>query len=338
MVKNIFRAFILLILATIALVILTPVFSFKELLYPVRVDSVYLAQQQVVYENQLQEGLKDSMKIFIYSPAQMNINYMDIIYTLRDSIKLRGWMALDTLHMQSPLLLIIPDITEGAINYIPAMKQFCDRGFNVCVINLRGQGDSEGDFYTPGATSARDVKQLILDLKKMPFISNVALMGNGTGAGVVMKLMSDTAVADVLILQNPVVTLSGYFRDKAISRWGNFILPVLPALIRAYEDETGLSVSAYDYSKMIKKIYVPHMMVVANFPDKKNVDETIELYNASENYRKRLYIDVASFRKTTDIENNKVYYDKLASFISSSMPSRTKKTRFRKLAVTNNSL
>lgn len=332
MVKNIFRAFILLLLATIALVIITPVLSFKELLYPVRIDSVYLGQQQVVYENQLLQGEADSMKVFIYSPEQLNIPYMDISYTLRDSVKLRGWMALDTLHMQSPLLLIIPDISEGVISYIPAMKQFCDRGFNVCVINLRGQGNSEGIFYTPGATSARDLKQLILDLKKMPFIGNVALMGTGTGAGVVMKLLSDTALAEVVILQNPLVNLSRYFRDKAVNRWGNFILPILPALIRAYEDQTGLSVSAYNYVKMINKINIPHMMVAANFHDKKIIDETIELYNASLHSKKRLYIDAASFRKTTDIENNKMYYDKIAAFINSSMPAKTKKTRFRKLA------
>ncbi len=332
MVKNIFRFFIIAILATAGLVIITPVLSFNELLYPVRIDSNYVSQQQMQYEKQLRETGSDSLAIFIYTPEQLNISFMDINYTLRDSVKLRGWMALDTMRMQAPLLLILPDITEGAINYIPAMKQFCDRGFNVCVINLRGQGDSEGSYYTPGATSARDVKQLIADLKKMPFISHVALMGTGTGAGVAMKLMADTAIADVLILQNPPVSLSRYFTDKATSRWGTFILPILPALIRSYEDQTGLSVSSYNYKKMIRKINVPQMMVAANFPDKKNVDETLEIYHASTYYTKRLCIDAESFRKPTGQENSKTYYYKLASFINSSLPSKSKKTRFRKLA------
>lgn len=331
-VKNIFRLFIVALLATAALVIITPVLSFTELLYPVRIDSAYVFQQQLAYEKNVIDEISDSGAVFLYSPEQLNIHYMNVSYTLRDSVKLQGWMAIDTLHAKAPLLLIIPDITEGAINYIPAMKQFCDRGFNVCVINMRGQGNSEGSIYSPGSTPARDVKQLIYDLKQMPFIEHVALMGSGTGAAIVMKVMSDSAVADVLLLQNPPVSLSRYFKEKAIVRWGNFILPILPALIRSYEDETGLSVKAYNYKKMIKKINVPHMLVAANFMDKKVVDETLELYHASENYNKRLYIDADSFRKRTAHENKKAYYDKVAAFINSSLPYKTKNTRFKKLA------
>jgi hypothetical protein len=84
---------------------------------------------------------------------------------------------------------------------------------------------------------------------------------------------------------------------------------------------------------MIRKINVPQMMVTANFPEKKNVDETLEIYHASTYYKKRLYIDADSFRKPTGQENNKAYYDKISSFISSSLPSKSKKTRFRRLAL-----
>ncbi|MDQ3050666.1 MAG: alpha/beta hydrolase [Bacteroidota bacterium] len=333
MVKNIFRSFIVLLLATIAMVIITPVLSFNELLYPVRIDSAYLSQQQILHEKQMREKGKDSLGIFIYSPKQLNIHYMNISYTLSDSVKLRGWMAIDTLRMQAPLLLIIPDINEGAINYIPAMKQFCDRGFNVCVVNMRGQGDSEGIFYHPGNVSANDVKQLLLDLQKMPFIQHVALMGSGTGAGIAMKLVSDTAIAKVVILQNPPSSLSHYFKDKAIERWGTYIIPILPALIRSYEDQTGLLVKDYNYKEMITEINIPQMMVAANFMHKKVMDETLEVYHASTWYKKRLYIDAKSYQQRTGTENSKIYYDKLAAFISSSLPPKSKKTRFRRLAV-----
>lgn len=331
-VKNIFRFFILIILGTAALVIITPVLSFNELLYPVRIDSLYLNQQQLIYEKQLAAGERDSLAVFIYSPEQIKIHSMDINYQLRDSVTLRGWMALDTTHMQSPLLLIIPDISEGAISYIASMKQFCDRGFNVCVVNLRAQGNSEGSFYTPGATSARDIKQLVMDLQKMPFIGRIAIMGTGTGAGVAIKLMNDTSIADVLILQNPLTSLSRYFRKQATSRWGNVIMPVLPALIRSYEDKTGLSIASYNYSAMIRNINVPQLFVAANFEDENQMNETLALYKSSTLYKKQLYIDADSFRKKNGRENSKAYYDKLAAFINSSLPSKSNKTRFRRLA------
>ena len=323
----------LLIIVAAALVIITPVLSFNSLLYPIRIDSAYVGQQQIQYEKLIAEGVTDTHAVFIFSPEQVNVPYMDINYTLRDSIQLRGWMALDTLHHQSPLIVIIPDITEGAIDYIPAMKEFCYRGFNVCVINLRGQGNSDGSFYTPGITSVLDIRQLIQDLRKMPFISHVALLGTGTGAGIAIKAMADSSIADVLVLQNPPVSLTSYFKQKAIEEWGEFMLPLLPALIRAYEDKTGISLEKYDYLKLVSRIKAPHMLVTANFMSKKVMDETIAVYHASSYYKKRLYIDAPSFQQRTSIENEKIYYDKIASFISISLPSKTKKTRVRRLAV-----
>ena len=331
-VKNIFRLSMVLLVATAWLVIITPILSFNSLLYPVRIDSAYVSQQQLLHEKRVADGSLENTPVFIYSPEQVAVPYMDIRYTLRDSVQLRGWMALDTLHTQSPLLLIIPDITEGAIEYIPAMKEFCDRGFNVCVINLRGQGNSEGNFYTPGVASVNDIKQLVADLKKMPFIGHVAMLGNGTGAGILIKANADSSLADVLVLQNPPSSLSGYFRQKAIEEWGEFIVPLLPALTRSYENRTGIAVENYNYLELVSRIKIPHMMVTANFNSTRVLEETVAVYNASTVFKKRLYVDAPSFGKKTSVRNEKAYYDRIASFVHISLPAKTKKTRFRRLA------
>ncbi|MBK8413916.1 MAG: alpha/beta hydrolase [Bacteroidetes bacterium] len=101
-----------------------------------------------------------------------------------DSIKLRGWMAIDTTKMISPLLLIIPDMLEGAIDYIPAMQEFSARGFNVGVINLRGQGNSDGEYYLPGQKSIDDLIRIIPELRALPYVNHVAILGSGSGAGI----------------------------------------------------------------------------------------------------------------------------------------------------------
>lgn len=132
-------------------------------------------------------GTSDTIINFLYSPGQLEVNYIDLTLTMKDSVQLKGWMSIDTTRMQSPLLFIVPNINEGAINYIPALKQFCDRGFNVCVMDMRGQGASGGDFYNPGEKAVADVIYMVNELKKMPFINQVALMGNGTGAGIILK-------------------------------------------------------------------------------------------------------------------------------------------------------
>ena len=322
------------ILAAAILVVMTPVLTVNKLLYPLKIDSSLVSQQQIAYEKGIQSGLSDSEAVFLYSPSQLNLNYVDVNYSLSDSVILRGWLVRDTLRRQSPLLLIIPDISEGAINYLPVMKQFSDRGFNVCVINMRGQGNSEGFYYDFTFQAAKDIIEIVSEIKKLPFVDYVAILGNSTGAAIALKAVSDSSsIADVLILQNPPKTLAQYFNQQAVKEWGNFIVPVLPAMQRCYEQQTGINFGDYDYLKMVQNLFVPHMMVASNFFSKKIVKETVAVYHASNYYRKQLFIDNASFGKATGFENSKKYYDRISAFINSSLSSKTKKTRFRKLAI-----
>ncbi|HMT30954.1 MAG TPA: hypothetical protein PKD91_16905, partial [Bacteroidia bacterium] len=124
MIKNIFRLSIFLMIASAALAIITPVLSVNNFLFPIRIDSAYVSQQQLAYEKKIQAGTADTIINFLYSPGQLEVNYIDLTLTMKDSVQLKGWMSIDTTRMQSPLLFIVPDINEGAINYIPALKQF----------------------------------------------------------------------------------------------------------------------------------------------------------------------------------------------------------------------
>jgi hypothetical protein len=332
MLKNIFRFSMLLLLSTAALVAITPIFSVNNLLYPIRIDSAFVSQKHYIYEKSLSEGKVVTPESFLYSPSQLKINFIDITLPVADSTILRGWLAIDTTRLQSPLLFIVPDISEGAVTYIPAMKQFCDRGFNVCVMNMRGQGNSDGEVYSPGEKAAADVAYLVKEIRKMPFIDKVILMGSGTGAGIVLKAVTDTAFADVIILQNPLVNLRKYLTSEAVTKWGAIVLPIMPAVIRSYEKTAGLNISQYNYEKLISSISIPPVFIAANFFSGNDVILTRRMYNASEHTSKKLFIDNTSFRRKSNLENDKSYYDKVSALINSSLPVKKKKSRFRRLA------
>ncbi len=139
MLKNIFRLTILLQFLAIALVVITPVISVNKLLYPTRIDSAFVNMQQLQFQKMKEATQSDTSAIFLYSPSQLQINFTELEFPMPDSIKLRGWMAIDTTKMISPLLLIIPDMLEGAIDYIPAMQEFSARGLR-CTASARNCG------------------------------------------------------------------------------------------------------------------------------------------------------------------------------------------------------
>jgi hypothetical protein len=261
MLKNIFRLTILLQFLAIALVVITPVISVNKLLYPTRIDSAFVNMQQLQFQKMKEATKSDTSAIFLYSPSQLQINFTELEFPMPDSIKLRGWMAIDTTKMISPLLLIIPDMLEGAIDYIPAMQEFSARGFNVGVINLRGQGNSDGEYYLPGQKSVDDLIRIIPELRALPYVNHVAILGSGSGAGIAVSILSDTSIADVLILQNPVTNFERFFKSHAQSEWPVSIPFLLPAIIRSYEKQTGIWVSDYKYDKMIENLMLPQMFV-----------------------------------------------------------------------------
>ncbi len=319
-------------LATAVMVIITPILSVNNFLYPVRVDSAFVGQQQLTYEKKVLAGVIDTIINFLYDPSQLEINYIDVTLTMPDSIKLKGWMSIDSTRTQSPLLLIIPDINEGCINYIPALKQFCDRGFNVCVMDMRGQGISGGEYYDPGMNAVNDVIYIVTELKKMPFINKVALMGKGTGAGIALKAVSDSAIADVVVFENLPIGIKQYFRGKALQEWGLNIRFIMPALMRSYERKTEIDFDDFHFLEIVPTIKIPQLFVVANFDSKKEIDQSLQLYDASTYGKKKLLIDTKTFLKPKGLANDKTYYDKISTFINSSLPPKTKKTRFKKLA------
>jgi len=332
MAKNIFRLSVLLILTAAVLSLVAPMFNLSGILYPVRIDSVYVSQQQLNTQKYISGGGIDSGRVFLYSPAQLRVNYIDLELPMRDSVILHGWLAIDTVHLQSPLLIIIPDLTESSIHYIPAMKEMCDRGFNVAVINLRGQGNSDGEMYNPGPVSAGDVREIIKQLRQLNFVTNVAVWGNRTGAAVAAQALTDSTEADVLILQNAFISFRRYFRQYASTAWGELVTSILPALVRDYRKSTGIDIDSIDMRKLVNRIQIPTLHLAANFYTKRVVEETIAVFRDSENPKKALYINIDSFQMEHGLGNTKEFYDKIAAFISSSFPAKTRKSRFKKLA------
>jgi pimeloyl-ACP methyl ester carboxylesterase len=335
LVKNLFRLSMLLLLATAVMVLVTPSLTLNSMLYPVRVDSTFLAQEEINYEMMLEKGKADSGKVFLYSPAGLRLRYMDISHKTPDSTRLSGWLTIDTTRQKAPLLLIIPDIHQGAIQYISSMKQFTDRGFHVCVMDMRAQGRSEGTVYHPGY-AATDVISLIHELKTLPFIDKAAILGVGTGAGIAVAAVSISPfIVDALVLQNPPTALDELIMKNSLNEWGWIIGPLLPSIVRAYEQQTGIKTGDMNFGKLLSEMSIPQMYVAANHSSNRVVNETTAMYRSSGYFRKRLLIDKSTFQVPPGLENSKAYYDKISAFINSSLPGKFRRAKARKLAQVN---
>ena len=194
---------------------------------------------------------------------------------------------------------------------------------------------SDGDKYLPGKPSVNDLAYLITQLRTMPFINHVAILGSGTGAGIAISMLNDSMSADVLILQNPVTSFNYYFIQTGGTLLSSVPEVFTPAIQRSYEKKTGISIDELDYEKIISELLIPQMFVTANFRSGDRIRQTLLMYDASTYFRKRLYVDTETYLKRPGFSNSKEYYDKISAFINSSLPYKSKRVTRKKLATRN---
>ena len=63
--------------------------------------------------------------------------------------------------------------------------------FNLCLLDMRGSGDSKGDFSTLGVKEYRDVYSIVKLLQKNYRAKNIVLYGRSMGAASVMKFVAE---------------------------------------------------------------------------------------------------------------------------------------------------
>ena len=110
------------------------------------------------------------------------------------------------------------------VYYLNALSEFPKRGIHVCVIDMRGQGMSQGNYYDPAVKSISDLKKITAQIKKMTGVSGLALLGSGTGAGIIINAaFENDTIANALVLQNPPLSLSDVYSEQAEHEWGSVV-------------------------------------------------------------------------------------------------------------------
>src|SRR6185295_3568785 len=103
-------------------------------------------------QNAALQPTTDSMAVdsqFYYNPGDLNLRYENFNVRTSDWQTLRGWYIASD-DTEAITLLLIHDLSESKIAYINFISQMHDRGLNVCVVDMRAHGNSDGTTFSPG--------------------------------------------------------------------------------------------------------------------------------------------------------------------------------------------
>ncbi len=133
------------------------------------------------------------------TPADLGMRYEEVSFTTRDSFKLKGWYIPSRNHAA---VLIAHGAGGNRASHLDQAQALNQAGYGVLLVELRGNGESDGDIIT---FSGEDVLAGIQFLKSRPEIDpgRIGAMGCSLGAMTAIQAAALTTDIRALIAEGP---------------------------------------------------------------------------------------------------------------------------------------
>jgi alpha-beta hydrolase superfamily lysophospholipase len=307
-----------------AFILLSPSMITPDLFYPERIDSAYIAFHSG------SDGVSDDPILF--SPDDLNLDFSDVRVNTNDGIQLKGWYV-NSGEKNSNTILILHDLNESKFMYLDQLKQFHDRGFNVCVFDQRAHGNSGGQEYTPGLPAIEDVRLIVDSVLKFEETSNLVIMGTGIGAAIALQYSVYDDRCAGLILQSPFNKYENYLDRYSWMKWKTMRKVWYPVFKRKAESLLQYPVKELDLTEIAFYISIPTLFIIGSGNEIEMTSEALQLFDASSAEKKELFLVRNTEKQAIAKAGGEVYYNKIAAFLLSSLPKEQKVTRYKKLAL-----
>jgi hypothetical protein len=290
-----------------------------DLVAPVRVDSAYV---------RLHDGGADILEDSIHDdPSDLGMDYENFSVTTSDGLSLGCWY-IPSEQSGAINLLMVHDLGRSRISLLEEAFQFHQRGFGICLPDMRAHGISDGSHATLGYLEAYDIRAVADTLFGAKGISELAIMGYGTGACAAIRAVRSDVRIKSLVAENVFDNLSNFVREYAGQKWGSFGGMFFPMMRRNLENELHISIDSVCPLRDVKTFSIPSFFVSSTGSERFHVRSARQVYDSCAWPLKKLWVIDA--KQPSDAGEE--YYNKIALFIVKSPSRKYIKSRFRRLA------
>lgn len=195
-------------------------------------------------------------------PSQIGLKYDERTILTNDGYRLNYWVIDDPNCTERNGSIIylhgITDSKASGLSYARELAKFCQRIF---LIDMRGHGDSEGEYCTYGYHEKYDVISLIDEIKLGDPRTEVTLLGVSMGAAIAIQTAAiDKRVSRVVAIA-PFYDLFSIVLDHQVRRIGIKSSLLLQLVLKRAERMAKFKVSEVSPAKDIENIKVPILIV-----------------------------------------------------------------------------
>lgn len=245
-----------------------------------------------------------------------NENKEDVYITSNDNLKLHAYEFNNEAPTDVWTIVIHGYNNEGKgmTNYT---KKFYDMGYNVLTVDLRGAGQSEGDYIGMGWQDRLDIKQWINEIVKKDENSKIILFGVSMGAATTMMTTGEELPSNVKV----AIEDCGY-----TSVWDEFAgqlkllfnLPTFPALNAAEfvtNIRAGFTFKEASAVEQVKKSVTPTLFIHGDKDTFVPFWMLDEVYEAAACKKEKLVVEGAEHAESSDVALE-LYWNTVERFIN----------------------
>ncbi len=235
------------------------------------------------------EALLFGINYLKHPPSNYPAHPFENFYTkTTDSVELQGWYIPKSNSKGTILLFHGHGGSRGSI--VTEANDFYNLGYNVCMIDFRAHGRSQGNICTIGYNESADVKAAY-DYVAAKKEKNIVLWGISLGAATITKAMTD--YKDIhpskVILEMPFASLTDAVKGKL--RIMHLPLQPLTTLLTFWGAvEQRFWTFSHNPSEYAKNIHVPVLLQWGKNDIRVTEDETKEIFHNLSSHQKQLVV------------------------------------------------
>ena len=242
-------------------------------------------------------------------------NYKDKYITSFDNLKLHSYEVINENKTDKWAIVVHGYTSEGNLLSSKA-KYFYEIGYNVLVPDLRGHGNSQGDYIGMGWDDRLDIMDWIDYIVENNPNAEIALHGTSMGSATVLMVSGEKLPENV----KAIVADCGYtsvWDEFSYQLKSLFNLPSFPVMnlsnmvtmVRA-----GYSLKNASAIDQVKKATVPILYIHGDKDDFVPYYMMDELYNATNSTKEKLTVEGAEHAKA-DLVNPQLYWSTIYDFL-----------------------
>lgn len=225
----------------------------------------------------------------VYPPiSNFNIKVDTIELKSKDGLKLSGLYVKSNLDTTYAAIVYIHGIGGMKDHYLAKAEEMANQGYAAMLVDLRGHGNSEGDYMTFGYNEVDDVKRFTKAAKLKEPYSKLGIWGQSLGGSIALQMLAADTLIDFGIVESTYSTF-----DDVVYAYSKRIFKINLGWFNDYVIWRAQSVASFDKSKV-------HPIDAC-----KNINQAVLLVHGSQD--DRISIDYAEANFAAIKSNNKEF-------------------------------